>query len=75
MADTPFDPTAPQDEAPLDLSAFDEEFDSVEPADNDEVPDGKYQARVQRVRLDRSQKGDPMLKWELRGDLLRARRT
>lgn len=65
MADTPFDPSAPQDEAPLDLSAFDEEFDNVEPADNDEVPDGKYQARVQRVRLDRSQKGDPMLKWEL----------
>lgn len=66
MADTPFDPTAaaPYD-APLDLSAFDDEYDSVEPADNDEVPDGKYQVRVQRVKLDRSQKGDPMLKWDL----------
>ncbi len=66
MADTPFDPPAPYDApAPLDLSAFDEEYDAVEPADNDEVPDGKYQVRVQRVKLDRSQKGDPMLKWDL----------
>ncbi len=64
MADSPFDPTAPYD-APLDLSAFDDEYDAVEPADNDEVPDGKYQVRVQRVKLDRSQKGDPMLKWDL----------
>jgi len=67
MADTPFDPPPPYEAppAPLDLSAFDEEYDAVEPADNDEVPDGKYQVRVQRVKLDRSQKGDPMLKWDL----------
>jgi hypothetical protein len=63
---TPFDPQAPSPYgAPPDLSAFDEEYDTVDPADNDEVPDGKYQVRVQRVKLDRSQKGDPMLKWEL----------
>lgn len=65
-ADTPFDPQAPSPYgAPPDLSAFDEEYDTVESADNDEVPDGKYQVRVHAVRLDHSQKGDPMLKWDL----------
>jgi hypothetical protein len=65
-ASTPFDPQAPSPYgAPPDLSVFDDEYDSVDPADNDEVPDGKYQVRVQRVKLERSQKGDPMLKWDL----------
>ncbi|MBU0616547.1 MAG: DUF669 domain-containing protein [Planctomycetes bacterium] len=65
-ASTPFDPQAQSPyAAPPDLSAFDEEYNTVDPADNDEVPDGKYQVRVQRVKLERSQKGDPMLKWDL----------
>ncbi|MFN9985821.1 MAG: DUF669 domain-containing protein [Pirellula sp.] len=50
----------------IDLSSFDEEFDSVEVASQEEVPDGKYQARIDSVRLDSSQKGDPMIKWGLR---------
>ena len=63
---TPFDPQASSPYgAPPDLSAFDDEYDTVDPADTDEVPDGKYQVRVQAVKLDRSQKGDPMLKWDL----------
>lgn len=65
-ASTPFDPQAASPYGvPPDLSVFDNEYDTVQPADNDEVPDGKYQARVHAVRLDRSQKGDPMLKWDL----------
>lgn len=48
-----------------DLSAFDDEFDSAEAPSFDEVPDGKYQVRVDSVRLEQSQKGDPMIKWDL----------
>jgi hypothetical protein len=64
---TPFDPGIPGTpyDAPIDLSTFDDDYGTVQPADSDEVPDGKYQIRVQAVRLDRSQKGDPMLKWDL----------
>ena len=29
------------------------------------MPDGKYQVRIDAVRLDHSQKGDPMIKWDL----------
>jgi hypothetical protein len=54
------------DNNPVDLSAFDDEFASAEaPAGTEEIPDGKYQARIDTVRLDRSQKGDPMIKWDL----------
>jgi hypothetical protein len=49
----------------VDLSAFDDEFSSAEAPSVEEVPDGKYQARIDSVRLDRSQKGDPMIKWDL----------
>ena len=67
MSDTAFNPNTPEDSspAPVDLSAFDDECDAVEPADNGEVPDGKYEVRVQGVKLDHSQKGDPLLKWDL----------
>ncbi len=54
----------PQD-AQVDLSSFDDEFDSAEATSQEEVPDGKYQARIDSVRLDSSQKGDPMIKWDL----------
>ena len=49
----------------MDLTAFDDEFASAEAPSFDEVPDGKYQVRIDSVRLDRSQKGDPMIKWDL----------
>lgn len=49
----------------VDLSAFDDEFSSAEAPSFDEVPDGKYQARIDSVRLDHSQKGDPMIRWDL----------
>jgi hypothetical protein len=49
----------------LDLSAFDDDFATAEAPSLDEVPDGKYQARIDAVRLDRSHKGDPMIKWDL----------
>ncbi len=51
--------------SPIDLAAFDDDFAQTEAADFDEVPDGKYQARIHAVRLGESQKGDPMLKWDL----------
>lgn len=49
----------------VDLSSFDDEFATVEAPSQDEVPDGKYQVRIESVRLDYSQKGDPMIKWDL----------
>ena len=49
----------------LDLSAFDDDFDSIDAPGYDEVPDGKYQVRISKVRLENSQKGDPMIKWDL----------
>ncbi|MBU6172984.1 MAG: DUF669 domain-containing protein [Planctomycetes bacterium] len=52
-------------DARVDLSSFDDEFQSAEAASQEEVPDGKYQARIDSVRLDSSQKGDPMIKWDL----------
>lgn len=51
--------------ADVDLTGFDDDFSSAEAPSFDEVPDGKYQARIDTVRLDRSQKGDPMIKWDL----------
>ena len=58
------DSFAPRDDD-VDLSQFDDEFSSAEAPNFDEVPDGKYQARIDSVRLDHSQKGDPMIKWDL----------
>jgi hypothetical protein len=49
----------------VDLSEFDDDFSSVEAPNFDELPDGKYQVRIDAVRLDRSQKGDSMIKWDL----------
>lgn len=48
-----------------DLSTYDDEFEKAEAPDFDELPDGKYQVTVRAVRLGESQKGDPMLKWDL----------
>ncbi len=48
-----------------DLAEFDEVFTESEET-FESVPDGKYQAVVERVELVRTAKGDPMLKWTLR---------
>ena len=53
------------DSSDVDLSAFDDDFASAEAASLEEVPDGKYQVRIDNVRLDHSQKGDPMIRWDL----------
>ena len=53
------------DNTGVDLSEFDDDFSSAEAPSFDEVPDGKYQARIDSVRLDHSQKGDPMIRWDL----------
>ena len=49
----------------VDLTAFNDEFNTAEAPSQDEVPDGKYQVRIDSVRLEHSQKGDPMIKWDL----------
>ena len=49
----------------VDLSSFDDEFSTAEAPAFDEVPDGKYQVRIDSVRLESSKKGDPMIKWDL----------
>ena len=59
------DPAMPEDSAPIDLSAYDADFEAAEAPEMQEVPDGKYQVRVNTVKLAESQKGDPMIKWDL----------
>jgi hypothetical protein len=49
----------------VDLSSFDDEFATAQSPEYDEVPDGKYHARIESVRLETSQKGDPMIKFDL----------
>ncbi len=48
-----------------DLREFDEAYVDADPVYTGEVPDGRYQAKICSVRLDRSKKGDPMLAWKL----------
>jgi len=49
----------------VDLSSFDDEFATAQSPEYEEVPDGKYHARIESVRLETSQKGDPMIKFDL----------
>ena len=49
----------------VDLSSYDNDYASAESPAYDEVPDGKYQARIESVKLESSQKGDPMIKFDL----------
>lgn len=60
-----YDDSFAPDNSDVDLSGFDDDFSSAEAPSFDEVPDGKYQVRIDAARLDRSQKGDPMIKWDL----------
>jgi len=50
---------------PLDLRAFDDDYDAVAAADYREVPDGKYQVRMGSAQLGRSQKGDAMITYDV----------
>lgn len=54
----------------IDLSQFDDDFraeEIEERGDFEEVPDGKYQVRVEKVELTEAQStGNPMIKWTLR---------
>ncbi len=57
-----FDPIDSQ----VDLtSSFDDEFETADAPSYDEVPDGKYQVKIQTAKLESSQKGDPMIKFDL----------
>jgi len=49
----------------VDLSQYDQEYQQTEAADFDEVPDGKYQVRIQSVRMAESTNGNPLIKWDL----------
>jgi len=49
----------------VDLSQYDADFEHAEAAESEEVPDGKYQVRVQAARLNKSQAGNPMLQYDL----------
>jgi len=49
----------------VDLTSFDDEFESAEAPSYEEVPDGKYQVKIQTAKLESSQKGDPMIKFDL----------
>jgi len=53
----------------LDLAQFDDDFSEapVEEREFEDVPDGKYQVKVEKVELTRAQSsGNPMLKWTLK---------
>ena len=59
--------TAPP--APFDLADLNEQYAQAEKPEQgnfDEVPDGKYQVRVEKVEPAISQSGNRMLKWQLR---------
>jgi len=53
----------------LDLAQFDDDFSEapIEEREFEDVPDGKYQVKVEKVELARAQSsGNPMLKWTLK---------
>lgn len=68
MSSNPFDQDVPMQSgngAGIDLSAFDDDFEAAKVPDFEEVPDGKYQARINKAQLAESNAGDPMIKWDL----------
>lgn len=70
MSANPFDNDNPTNQpsgngAGIDLSAFDDDFEAAEAPDFEEVPDGKYQVRIEKAQLTESNQGDPMIKWDL----------
>jgi hypothetical protein len=71
MSANPFDETettqaAHDNGAGIDLSIFDDDYEAAEAPSFEEVPDGKYQTRIQRAALTHAQSsGEPMIKWDL----------
>lgn len=62
----PFDlPQVPANSPASALSRFDRAFESAATVTRNDLPDGKYSVRVERVTLETSRKGDPMLRWDL----------
>ena len=53
------------DNQSVDLTSYDDDFATAEAPAYDDVPDDKYQARIESVKLESSQKGDPMIKFDL----------
>jgi len=51
--------------AGIDLSQFDDDFESAEAPEYAELPDGKYQVTISKAQLAESNQGDPMIKWDL----------
>jgi len=64
---TSFNPNLPQEppSGPVDLRRFDTAYDQAEVSRPGEVPDGKYETQLADTQLGRSQKGDPMLTYDL----------
>ena len=53
----------------VDLASFDQPYHGAEAPEEgyEDVPDGKYQARIEQMEITRSKNsGDPMIKWTLR---------
>jgi hypothetical protein len=70
MSANPFDNDNPTNQtsgngAGIDLSVFDDNFETAEAPDFEEVPDGKYHVRIEKAQLTESSAGDPMIKWDL----------
>jgi len=66
---TDYDPQEENDIDSFDLSQFDGDFEETEVEDREfgDIPDGKYQVRVEQVELTRAHtSGNPMLKWTLK---------
>ena len=52
--------------ADIDLSAFDADFAAAEAPDFEELPDGKYQVKIDKAVLTQTRSsGEPMIRWEL----------
>lgn len=47
------------------LAGLDAEFDQAKPIETGDLPDGKYQVRIEKAYLDKSQAGNAMLKYDL----------
>ena len=64
---SPFDDDLPVSSsgAEIDLSQFDEEWGETEAAKFNEIPDGKYQVRIDKAELVLSHNGNPMIKFDL----------
>ena len=60
----PFNPTRDEVDA-VDLSGMYDDFEGAEARDSEEVPDGKYQVRIHKAKLEKTKNGNPILKYDL----------